>query len=248
MCTALIGSSVAFADEWDKKTIVTLKDPLEVPGVTLQPGTYVFKLLNSSSDRHIVEIMNDRQNQLITMTFTAAARRLEPDWKGRTVFTFYETADNRPMAMRQWYYPGDLDGQEFLYPHNQAVSIAKVTHTTVREKDGGVATAEAPAPVPSPLIANAAPAPAPPEPAVTPSESNSQATVETQSQVEVENKQTEIAQNEPPPPPPVTAAQPSPSPSEQSLPQTGSDLPAVGLAGLALLLCAAGVRVFARQQ
>ena len=33
------------ADEYDKKTIVTFSQPTEVPGIVLQPGKYVIKLL-----------------------------------------------------------------------------------------------------------------------------------------------------------------------------------------------------------
>jgi hypothetical protein len=53
----------ASADQWDKKTTVTIGEPISVPGTTLEPGTYVFKLADSASDRHIVMIQNERQNR-----------------------------------------------------------------------------------------------------------------------------------------------------------------------------------------
>ena len=66
ICTAVVGISVvaptAIADEHDKKTEVTITEPLEVPGAVLQPGRYVFKLVESSNDRHIVIIKNEREN------------------------------------------------------------------------------------------------------------------------------------------------------------------------------------------
>jgi putative ABC transport system permease protein len=64
----------SWADEYDKKTVITITEPLEVPGIVLQPGKYVFKLLDSSSNRHIVEVMNERMDHLYALTFTAAAR------------------------------------------------------------------------------------------------------------------------------------------------------------------------------
>ena len=48
LCIAVMPCMVK-ADEWDKKTIFTFNAPVEVPGKVLTPGTYVFKLLNSSS-------------------------------------------------------------------------------------------------------------------------------------------------------------------------------------------------------
>ena len=52
------------ADDYDKKTIIKISAPTEVPGIVLQPGTYVIKLLNSQSNRHIVEVMNERMDHL----------------------------------------------------------------------------------------------------------------------------------------------------------------------------------------
>ena len=58
----------AKADEWNKKTVVTFNEPVEVPGVGAQilpAGTYVFKLLDSPSDRHIVQIFNQRMRPCV---------------------------------------------------------------------------------------------------------------------------------------------------------------------------------------
>ena len=65
------------ADEHDKKTIVNFNQSTEVPGMVLQPGTYVIRLLDSQSNRHIAEIMNERMDHLYALTFTAAAERAE---------------------------------------------------------------------------------------------------------------------------------------------------------------------------
>ena len=56
---ALAGATMlpsAKADEWNKETTVSFKEPVAVPGQVLAPGTYVFKLADSQSDRHIVQI------------------------------------------------------------------------------------------------------------------------------------------------------------------------------------------------
>ena len=45
----------AHADAWDKKTIVTVNEPVIAGNTVLQPGTYVWKLLDSQSNRHIVQ-------------------------------------------------------------------------------------------------------------------------------------------------------------------------------------------------
>jgi hypothetical protein len=48
----------SFGDPWDKKTLLTVWEPLLIPGKTLEPGQYVLKLVDSLSDRHIVQILN----------------------------------------------------------------------------------------------------------------------------------------------------------------------------------------------
>jgi len=123
--------SISLADDIDKKTVITLDQPTEVPGIVLAPGTYVIKLLNSSSNRHIAEIMNERMDHLYALTFTAAAAKVEP--KGKTVLTFYEGRDGRPQAMRRWFWPGETDGQEFVYPKRQAAEISARTKEKVPE-------------------------------------------------------------------------------------------------------------------
>lgn len=51
----------AKADDSNKETIVTLNSSVRVPGKVLAPGTYVFKLLDSSSDRNVVLIYNQNE-------------------------------------------------------------------------------------------------------------------------------------------------------------------------------------------
>lgn len=126
-----LAPTTARADSEDKKTVITLNQPTEVPGIVLQPGTYVIKLLNSSSNRHIAEIMNERMDHLYALTFTAAAQRVEP--KSKTVLTFYEGSNGRPQAMKRWFWPSDTIGQEFIYPKNQADRIYAATKQKVPE-------------------------------------------------------------------------------------------------------------------
>jgi len=129
VCTTL--APISKADPWDRKTIITVNNPLEVPGAVLQPGKYVVKLFNSNSDRHIVQIMNEQDTKLIALTFTISAQRL--DASGKTIITMYEGANGQPEALRTWFYPGDLIGQEFLYPHKQALQISERSKQKVPE-------------------------------------------------------------------------------------------------------------------
>jgi hypothetical protein len=229
------------ADEYNRKTVISISQPLEVPGVVLQPGTYVMKLFNSSSDRHIVQIMNENQDQQLALTFAVAAERIRPT--GKTVLTMYEGSQGAPPALRTWFYPGDTVGQEFLYPHRQAVSITERTKHAVPEVDTSQSTSTAvissevtqtsdaqsnATPAEPVLIARAEPAPAPvaaPEPEPIAAPEPQQPAAEPQS-------------------PPATA--PAPSVASETLPQTAGYGPLAALIGGLSLALAFGIRKMIR--
>src|ERR1700745_2639531 len=63
----VIFSSTVSAQPSNRKTTVTFSAPVEIPGVDAQvlpAGTYVFKLLDSQSDRHIVQVFNKEENHI----------------------------------------------------------------------------------------------------------------------------------------------------------------------------------------
>src|SRR5690349_21487971 len=69
--------SVARADAWDKKTTVSFSQPVEVPGYILQPGKYVMKLVDSQSNRHVVQFLNERQNRVYATALAIPAYRTQ---------------------------------------------------------------------------------------------------------------------------------------------------------------------------
>ena len=97
-----IVSSQGKADEWNKKTIVTFSQPVEIPGVGAQilpAGTYVFRLLDSLSDRNIVQIFNEREDHVYATILAIPNYRLKST--NKTVMTFRERASGEPEAIRR---------------------------------------------------------------------------------------------------------------------------------------------------
>jgi hypothetical protein len=137
-CLALMGvvfSPAANADEWNRKTTMTFSGPVEIPGVHLKgwgvlpAGTYVFKIVDSSSDRHIVQIFNQSETQVYATILAIPNYRLKATDK--TVVTFRERPAGEPEAIRAWFYPGRNWGEEFVYPKAKAMMLAKETNTPV---------------------------------------------------------------------------------------------------------------------
>jgi hypothetical protein len=120
------------ADEWNRETIVTFSGTVEVPGVgahVLPAGTYVFKILDSLSDRHIVQIFNQDKTHLFTTILAIPNYRLKSTDK--TVITFRERPAGEPEALRAWFYPGRNWGEEFVYAKPRAMELAKQVNETV---------------------------------------------------------------------------------------------------------------------
>jgi hypothetical protein len=128
----------ARADENDRLTYMTFSGPVQIPGVTLAAGTYTFKLADTQSNRHVVQVFTKDDNKLITTLMTIPNERLEP--VKDTFVMFSERPAGTPVAVKAWFYPGRSIGEEFLYPRQQAIKIAKAVHQPVLTTDGDEAT------------------------------------------------------------------------------------------------------------
>jgi hypothetical protein len=120
------------ADDWNRETVITFSGPVEVPGVgaqTLPAGTYVFKILDSQSDRHIVQIFNQDKSHVFTTILAIPNYRLHATDK--TVITFSERPAGQPEALKAWFYPGRSWGEEFVYAKTRALELAKETNEPV---------------------------------------------------------------------------------------------------------------------
>ena len=95
----------------------------------LPAGTYVFKILDSQSDRHIVQIFNKDETTVYATILAIPNYRLKATDK--TVITFSERPAGEPEALRAWFYPGRNWGEEFVYPKAKAIALAKASNTPV---------------------------------------------------------------------------------------------------------------------
>ena len=119
------------ADEWDKKTNITINQPIKVQDTVLPAGSYVIKLFDSPSDRYIVQIFNAEENHLIKTVFAVPVLKSHaPD---SSEFKFYESESGQPAALHTWFYPGESTGYEFRAGREgvaPALSIADATSST----------------------------------------------------------------------------------------------------------------------
>jgi hypothetical protein len=118
----LVCASGARADEWNKKTVMTFSQPVEIPGQILPAGTYTIKLVDIASERHVVQFLSADGIHVIATVLAINNWRLRPT--GETVVKFAERSGDNPEALKAWFYPGDNFGQEFVYPKQRAIQLA----------------------------------------------------------------------------------------------------------------------------
>lgn len=216
---ALLGATFspsAKADAWDKKTTITFSGPVQIPAVhqpgygVLPAGTYVFKVVDSGSNRHIVQIFS--KDELTVYATILAIPNLRMKATDKTVITFRERPAGQPEALHAWFYPGKEWGEEFVYPKAQAIELAKSSSTPVLDMPATV-TVEAARPEEPKVIAELKQAPV--------------------TAVEPSGKPVEMAQVvTPPPAAEILIAQSTPEPT---LAKTASPLPLIALLGLLAL-------------
>ena len=228
-CVALMGAALASsarADDYNRKTVFTTTGPVAIPAVHLKgfgvlpAGTYVFKIVNSQSDRHIVQIFSEDEKTVYATILAIPNYRLKVT--GKTVITFRERPAGEPPALRAWFYPGRNWGEEFVYSKAIAIEIAKANNEAVLYTPAEIPqeVSEPIKTVDEPVIAQLEQAPV--------------------AAVQPSGEQVEVAQVVTPPPAEALVA-------SAALPATASTLPLIGLIGLMALIAAFALGAIAKR-
>ena len=104
----------------DKKTTISISQPITVNGTTLPAGQYVLRLQDVRSGRDVVYIFNRQETRLIATVRAIHASRLDSNHKSD--FSFYGSPAGQPPALRKWFYEGDNYGLEFLSPQHSVAA------------------------------------------------------------------------------------------------------------------------------
>ena len=209
------------ASEFDKKTILTFSEPVQIPGAVLGAGTYVVKRADPGGNPDVVRFLSSDEMHVYATVLAIPSERGTPPNKPEV--TFAETRGGTPQAIKKWWYPGETTGEEFVYPKGGPVLIARANISEMPSRRTEVAP---PPQAPEPQTSSISPEisePAPEQPQ--------------------DNGPVETAQNTPPPEPP--SAPPS---APQTLPKTASDIPLLALLGGLSCLCGVGLNALSRKK
>jgi hypothetical protein len=148
------GAKMPSAQSHDRRTFFEFNTPVAVPGVTLPPGKYLFRVAEVTQ-RDVLQVLSPDGSKTFAQFYGLRANRTQstpvPEVR------FMETGPNVPAAIDTWWHPSELGGYEFVYPEWQRRRLLAGRSTTVK-----AAEAEPLRPAPQVEVAEAAPPPRPP--------------------------------------------------------------------------------------
>lgn len=215
----------------DRAVYFTFSQPVTLPQVTLPAGKYLFRLADSLVNRTIVQIYSADGSKLHAMLMTLPSQRM--DLPNDPEVRFLETAANTPPAIATYWYPGERTGWEFVYPRQQAMSLARTAQQPVLTTAQDATSEE---------MRTADLARVSPTGEQVPVDVNAQAS---QQAVAGESQRGEIAADAPPAPT-VMAQNTTAADARTRLPATASNTPAILFAGLLALSAAFGLGLWRR--
>ena len=126
MLTLTIMLPVVHADDWNQTTRFTFSQPVQIPGRVLPAGTYRFQLADSNH-RHLVQIFREDQTLVATLYSVPRVR----DGRGLdAAITLANRGATQPQAIVSWFFVGETQGHQLLYPRQENQELARATQTT----------------------------------------------------------------------------------------------------------------------
>jgi len=121
----LVGPAHVSAATFDKLTYLTFNGRVQIPGVTLDAGTYRFRLADPDSSRNVIQVLSYDGSTVYAMFNTIPDNRVTAT-REATV-TFRETPAGVPPAVKSLFYGGEHRGYEFIYPNGEPTLITEAS-------------------------------------------------------------------------------------------------------------------------
>ena len=130
MLTFTIMLPVVHADDWNQATRFTFNQPVQVPGHILPAGTYFFQLVGDN--HHLVQIFNQDRT---TVAILYSVSRERYGHRAEAAITLANRGGTQPQAIVAWFFVGETEGHEFLYPKQEEQELAHATQKTFPSGD-----------------------------------------------------------------------------------------------------------------
>jgi len=127
LLTVTIMLPAVHADDWNQRTRFTFSQPVQIPGQVLPAGTYRFQLADTDN-RHIVQIFREDRTLVATLY---SIPRMRDGHGAEVAIILANRGGTQPEAIVAWFFVGEAEGLEFLYPKREKQELAHSTHVTL---------------------------------------------------------------------------------------------------------------------
>lgn len=119
----------ARADEWDQATQLTFSQAIQLPDNHVLPaGTYWFEL-GPVQSWNVVQVASEDHTKLYGTYLTIPTHR--PKATSSVELKFAEPSSGQPAALMTWFYPGTLEGHQFVYAPGEEAQLSASAQITV---------------------------------------------------------------------------------------------------------------------
>lgn len=101
---------------WNAKrtTYFTFSRSVQIPGMTLAAGTYVFELADPNGPMDVVRVLSKDRSKVYLTAFTHFVER-STKGKMEAKIVFGEASVGNPPQIKVWYPESERTGREFVY-------------------------------------------------------------------------------------------------------------------------------------
>ena len=110
----LATSTTGAFENASRTTYFTFSGAVQMPGVALAAGTYIFEVVNPNGGSDVVRVISRDRKKTYLMRLTRAVER-QSGGNLDAAITLGETAAGAPPKVKAWYPQSETRGREFIY-------------------------------------------------------------------------------------------------------------------------------------
>lgn len=98
----------------NRTTYFTFSKAVQLPGVVLPAGTYVFEIVNPNTSSDVVKVQSRDRSKLYLMQITLKVERPRSG-NMKTALVLGEGPAGNPPAVKSWFPQDETIGRQFIY-------------------------------------------------------------------------------------------------------------------------------------
>ena len=131
MLLAVATAPAAFAQSDPQQGTFTLTEPLDVGTVTLQPGTYLIRVVLIDSNRDMLQVTSPDRSKVFATVLSRPHVILDDEVMPESRYVVWATTPGQPQALKTWYARDRTTGHDIVYPQGRAIELAAAAKESV---------------------------------------------------------------------------------------------------------------------